>query len=168
MRREHSGARKAWAISSRPSCRAASSLLKPGKTQMSFARAWRICGVISKLYSVNHATPIQRRKNNEMHGNRQGEQGQRKWRYAKRRIAGRNGVVQRGTFQGGHHEGWWRLETNFPRQTGPVLWRAAYRNCWPVRPDGGASRWLLDVGGQVDGRGGRMAEALPESNASGL
>src|ERR1039458_8112797 len=126
--RRHSGVLKAWVISFRTFCRAASSLLKPSKTRMSFARAWRICGVMSKLYSANHVTPIQRRNDNEMHGNRQGEQGQRKWRYAKRRVAGRNGVVQRRTIQGRHHEGWWRLETNFPRQTGPVLRRAAYSN----------------------------------------
>src|ERR1035438_4252861 len=110
---KQSGARRAWVISFRPFCKAASSLLKRSKTRMSFARAWRICGVISKLYSINHVRQIERRNEHEVHDIREGEQGQREGHHAGPGIAGRNGEVQRGTLQGGHHEGWWRLETNF-------------------------------------------------------
>src|ERR1035441_9621390 len=148
--RRHSGVLKAWALSFRPFCRAASSLLKPSKTRMSFARAWRICGVISKLYSINHVSQIERGNEHEVHDIRQGEHRQREGHHAGPGIDRRNGEVQRGTLQGGHHEGWWRLETDFPRQTDPVLRRAAYRNRRPVRPDRGPSGRLLAVGGQVD------------------
>src|ERR1035438_1571437 len=138
--RKRSGTRKAWAISFRPFCKAASSLPRRSKTRMSFARAWRICGGIWKLYSVNHVGQIERRNEHEVHDNRQGE----------------------------HHERWWRLETDFSRQAGAVLRCAAYSNQWPVRPDGGASLWLLALGGQVDGRSRRVAQTLPESDAGGL
>jgi hypothetical protein len=40
---------------------------KPSKTRMSFARAWRICGAIPKLYSVNHVRQIERGNEHEVH-----------------------------------------------------------------------------------------------------
>jgi hypothetical protein len=40
--------------------KAALSLPRQSKTRMSFARAWRICGAISKLHSVNHIRQIER------------------------------------------------------------------------------------------------------------
>ena len=39
----------------------------------------------------------------------------------------------------------------------------AHRHRRPVRRDQGADRRVLDVAGQVDGRGDRVGEALPQS-----
>ena len=54
------------------------------------------------------------------------------------------------------------LHPSLEGQARAVLGRQPHRHRRAVRRDQGAHRRLLAVEGQVDGRGGRVAEALPE------
>ena len=76
-----------------------------------------------------------------------------------------DGQVQRGAREGRHHAGGRRPSPQLKGKRVRFVGRNEDRHRRPVRRDQGADRGFLALAGEVDGRGGRVGEALPRSDA---
>src|SRR2546422_9339101 len=76
---------------------------------------------------------------------------------------GRDGGVYRGADDVRGAAGHRGVPTELERRTRPPLEGKAHRDRRPVCRDQGADWWLCDYSGEVEGRGDRADETLPQS-----
>src|SRR5206468_3933958 len=86
----------------------------------------------------------------------------------RREAPRRDGEVQRGAGQGRRDARGRRAAPELEGRARPVLGCEAHRHRRALRRDQGAGRRLLDLAGEVEGRGDRMGQALPQSDAGGF
>ena len=83
-----------------------------------------------------------------------------------REAPDRDGELQRGAGEGRRDARGRRAPPELEGGARPVLRRQADRDRRAVRRDQGADRRLLDLAGEVEGRGDRVGQALPQSDGT--
>src|SRR5260370_31679293 len=76
----------------------------------------------------------------------------------------RDGEVNRGNGEGWRASRYRRAPTEFAGCARSDLWRKVHRHRWALHRSEGADCRPRDCPGEVEGRGDRMGQALPQSN----